>query len=128
MLSVEEIAGKGSVASQEAFRYLREQLKGENDVVESVEYEPLKDAEAPTYSVRGTPRVKVFFGDKLEIFVFIPEKSVPILESDPSVPEALRAWVDRAQRGGMSRLLRVQLGSRNDLEVLMPLVKAVVRQ
>jgi len=127
-LSVEEIAGKGSVPSQEAFRYLREQLKSENDVVESVEYEPLKDAEAPTYSVRDTPRVRVFFGDKLEIFVFIPEKSVPVLKSDRSVPEALRAWVDRAQPGGMSRLLRVQLGSKNDLEVLMPLVRAVIRQ
>jgi len=103
-------------------------LKGENDIVESVEYEPLKDAEAPTYSVRDTPRVRVFFGDKLEVFLFIPEKSVPMLKSDPSVPEALRAWVDRAQPGGMSRLLRIQLGSKNDLEVLMPLVKAVVRQ
>lgn len=88
----------------------------------------MKDAEAPTYSVRETPRVRVFFGDKLELFLFIPERSAPKIKSDPSVPEALRAWVDRAQLGGMSRLLRVQLGSRNDLEVLMPLVKAVVRQ
>ncbi|HYB84699.1 MAG TPA: hypothetical protein VED86_05165 [archaeon] len=127
-LSVDEIASKGSSASQDAFLYLREQLKGEHDVVESVEYEPLKDAEAPTYSVRDTPRVRVFFGEKLELFLFIPEKSVPKLKLDPSVPEPLRAWVDRAQLGGMSRLLRVQLGSRNDLEVLMPLVKAVVRQ
>jgi hypothetical protein len=114
--------------SQEAFNYLRDQLKGEQDVVESVEYEPLKDAEAPTYSVRDTPRVRVFFGDKLELFLFIPERSVANIKSDTSVPESLRTWVDRAQLGGMSRLLRVQVGSRNDLEVLMPLVKAVVRQ
>jgi len=127
-LSVEELASKGSPASQDAFRYLREQLTVERDVVESVEYEPLKDAEAPTYSVRDTPRVRVFFGDKLELFLFIPEKSVSKIKSDPSVPEALSAWVDRAQPGGMSRLLRVQLGSKGDLEVLMPLVKAVVRQ
>jgi hypothetical protein len=127
-LSVEELASKGSPASQDAFRYLREQLTVERDVVEGVEYEPLKDAEAPTYSVRDTPRVRVFFGDKLELFLFIPEKSVSKIKSDPSVPEALRAWVDRAQLGGMSRLLRVQLGSKGDLEVLMPLVKAVVRQ
>ena len=103
-------------------------MKVEPNVVESVEYEPLKEAEAPTYSVGDTPRVRVFFSDKLELFLFIPEKAVPKLKSDPSVPEALRAWVDRAQLGGMSRLLRVQLGSKGDLEVLMPLVKAVVRQ
>jgi hypothetical protein len=127
-LSVEEIAAKGSPASQDAFNYLREQLKSEHGVVESVEYEPLKDVEAPTYSVRDTPRVRAFFGEKLELFLFIPEKAVSLIKSDPSVPEALRAWVDRAQLGGMSRLLRVQLGSRNDLEVLMPLVKSVVRQ
>ena len=127
-MSVEEFASKGSLASQDAFTYLREQLKSEHDVVESVEYEPLKDVEAPTYSVRDTPRVRVFFGDKLELFLFIPERSVPKVKSDPSVPEALRPWVDRAQLGGMRRLLRVQLGTRSDLEVLMPLVKAVVRQ
>lgn len=103
-------------------------MKGERDVVEGVEYEPLKDAEAPTFSVRGTPRVRAFLGEKLELFLFIPEKSVPKIKSDPSVSEALRVWVDRAQLGGMSRLLRVQLGSRNDVEVLMPLIKAVVRQ
>ena len=122
------MASKGTPDSQNAFNYLREQLMGEHDVVESVEYEPLKDSEAPTYSVRDTPRVRVFFGDKLELFLFIPEKSVPKIKSDPSVPEALRVWVDRAQFGGMSRLLRVQVGTRSDLEVLMPLVKAVVRQ
>ena len=127
-MSVEEIASKGSPTSQDAFRYLRDQLKTEAGVVESVEYEPLKDAEAPTYSVRETPRVRVFFSDKLELYLFIPEKAVPKLKSDPTVPEALRVWIDRAQLGGMSRLLRVQLGSKSDLEVLMPLVKAVVRQ
>ena len=103
-------------------------MKTEPDVVESLEYEPLKDAEAPTYSVRDTPRVRAFIGEKLELFLFIPEKAVPKIKSDSSVPEALRAWVDRAQLGGMSRLLRVQLASRADLEVLMPLVNAVVRQ
>jgi hypothetical protein len=127
-LSVEELASKGSAASQEAFRYLRDQLRVERDVVESVEYEPLKDAEAPTYSVRNTPRVRAFFSEKLELFLFIPEKAVSKIKSDPSVPEALRAWVDRAQLGGMSRLLRVQLGSKGDVEVLMPLVRSVVHQ
>jgi len=127
-MSVEEMASKGSPASQDAFRYLREQLKVEPGIVESLEYEPLKDAEAPTYSVNDTPRVRVFFGDKLDLFLFIPEKSVPKIKSDATVPEALRAWVDRAQLGGMSRLLKVQVGSKADLEVLMPLVKAIVRQ
>jgi hypothetical protein len=103
-------------------------LKAEQNVVESVEYEPLKDAEAPSYNVRDTPRIRVFFGDKLELFLFIPEKSVPQIKADTTVPEALRAWVDRAQLGGMSRLLRVQLGSTKDVEVLMPLITAVVRQ
>ena len=127
-MTIEEIAAKGSSASQEAFNYLREQLKGEAGVVEAVEYEPLKDAEAPTFSVRETPRDRAFFGDKLELFLFIPEKSVANIKTDTSVPEALRAWVDRAQLGGMSRLLRVQLGSKNDLEVLLPLIKSIVKQ
>jgi hypothetical protein len=127
-LSVEELSSKGTPACQEAFAYLRGQLKAEPDVVESVEYEPLKDAEAPSYNVRETPRLRAFFGEKLELFIFIPEKSVPKIKEDSSVPEALKAWVDRAQLGGMSRLLRVQLGSRNDVEVLMPLIKAIVRQ
>lgn len=125
---MEEIVSKGSPASQDGFNYLRQQLAGERDVVESVEYEPLKEAEAPTYSVRNTPRVRAFLGEKLEVFLFIPEKSVAQIKSDPSVPEALRGWVDKAQLGGMSRLLRVQLGSKNDVEVLMPLIRAVVRQ
>lgn len=97
-------------------------------MVESVEYEPLKEIEAPSYNVRETPRVRVFFGEKLELFLFIPEKSVSKIRADASVTEALRAWVDKAQLGGMSRLLRVQLGSRNDVEVLMPLIKSVIRQ
>ena len=92
------------------------------------EYEPLKESEAPSYNVRDIPRVRVFFGEKLEVFLFIPEKSVANLKADESVPEALRAWVDKAQLGGMSRLLRVQLGTRNDVEVLMPLIKAITRQ
>ncbi|HUK51568.1 MAG TPA: hypothetical protein VLV18_11060 [Terriglobales bacterium] len=127
-MSVEELSSKGSPNCQEAFVYLREQLKAEKDIVESVEYEPLKDAEAPSYNVNETPRVRAFFGEKLELFLFIPEKSVPRIKSDTTVPESLRAWIDRAQLGGMSRLLRVQLGSRKDVEVLMPLIKAVVRQ
>lgn len=126
-MSVEELSSKGSPACQEAFAYLRDQLKADQNVVESVEYEPLKDAEAPSYSVKETPRVRAFFGEKLEVFLFIPEKSVASIKADTSVPEALRAWVDRAQLGGMSRLLRIQLGSKKDVEVLMPLIKAVTR-
>lgn len=127
-MSVEEFASKGSPSCQEAFAYLREQLKSDQAIAESVEYEPLKDAEAPTYSVRETPRVRVFFGEKLEVFLFIPEKSVASIKADTSVPEALRGWIDKAQLGGMSRLLRVQLGSKKDVEVLMPLIKSVTRQ
>ena len=127
-LSIEELASKGSQACQEAFAYLRDQLRSDQNVVESLEYEPLKDGEAPSYNVRDTPRVRAFFGDKLEVFLFIPEKSVATIKADASVPEALRAWVDRAQLGGMSRLLRVQLATRKDVEVLMPLIKAVINQ
>lgn len=128
VMSVEELSSKGSPACQQAFTYLREQLKSDQNISESVEYEPLKDMEAPSYNVRDTPRLRAFFGDKLEIFLFIPEKSVAAIKSDVSVPEALRAWVDRAQLGGMSRLLRVQLSTRKDVEVLMPLIKAVTQQ
>ena len=128
LLSVEELSSKGSPACQEAFAFLREQLKQDQNVEETVEYEPLKDSEAPSYNVRETPRVRVFFGEKLEIFLFIPEKSVASLKADESVPEALRAWVDRAQLGGMSRLLRVQLATKKDVEVLLPLIRAVIRQ
>jgi hypothetical protein len=127
-LSIEELSSKGSPACQEAFAYIREQLRSDQNVAESVEYEPLKDAEAPSYNVNDTPRVRVFFGEKLELFLFIPEKSVAGIKADATVSEALRAWVDRAQLGGMSRLLRVQLGSKADVEVLMPLIKAVTRQ
>ncbi len=119
---------KGSPECQEAFAYLREQMKSDPNVVESLEYEPLKDAEAPSYSVNDTPRVRAFFGDKLELFLFIPEKSVAKIKADSSVPESLRAWVDKAQLGGMSRLLRVQLATRKDVEVLMPLIKSLTRQ
>lgn len=127
-MSVEELSGKGSAACQEAFTYLREQMKSDQNITESVEYEPLKDAEAPSYNVRDTPRLRAFFGEKLELFLFIPEKSVAGIKADTSVPEALRAWVDKAQLGGMSRLLRVQLATKKDVEVLMPLIKAVTRQ
>ena len=123
-MSVEELASKGSVACKEAFAYLREQLKADPNIEETVEYEPLKECEAPSYNIREMPRVRVFFGDKLEIFLFIPEKSVQTIKSDQTIPESLRSWVDRAQLGGMSRLLRVQVGSKKDVEVLMPLVKA----
>ena len=128
VLSIEELSSKGSQACQEAFAFLRTQLKSNSTVEETVEYDPLKESEAPSYSVRETPRVRVFFGEKLEVFLFIPEKAVSSIKSDESVPESLRAWVDRAQLGGMSRLLRVQLASSKDVEVLMPLINAVVKQ
>jgi hypothetical protein len=128
VLSVEELSSRGSAACQEAFAFLREQLKSDQNVEETVEYEPLKESEAPSYNVRGTPRVRVFFAEKLEVFLFIPEKAVPRIKADESVPESLRAWVDRAQLGGMSRLLRVQLASKKDVEVLMPLIKATIQQ
>ena len=127
-MSIEELSSKGSPACQEAFAYLRDELKADPKVEETIEYEPLKESEAPSYNVEETPRVRVFFGDKLEVFLFIPEKSVANIKVDPSVPEALRAWVDRAQLGGMSRLLRIQLGSKQDVEVLLPLIRAVTKQ
>lgn len=127
-MSVDELASKGSVACNEAFAYLREQLKADPNVEETVEYEPLRECEAPSYNVQETPRVRVFFGEKLEIFLFIPEKSVQRIKSDQTIPEPLRGWVDRAQLGGMSRLLRVQVGSKRDVEVLLPLVKATTKQ
>jgi hypothetical protein len=126
-MSVEELSSKGSQACQEAFTFLRGQLKAESSVEETVEYEPLKKADAPSYNVQETPRVRAFFGEKLDVFLYIPERSVPKIKADETVPEALRAWLDKAQLGGMSRLLRVQLGTRNDVEVLMPLIKAVIR-
>ena len=126
-MSVEELASKGSLGCKEAFAYLREQLKTDPNIEETVEYEPLKESEAPSYNIWETPRVRVFFGDKLEIFLFIPEKSVQKIKSDLTIPEALRGWVDRAQPGGLSRLLRVQVSSKKDVEVLMPLVKATVQ-
>ena len=126
-MSIEELSSKGSPACQEAFAFLREQLKTNANVEETVEYEPLKESDAPTYNMRETPRVRVFFGEKLEVFLFIPEKAVPTLKADETVPEALKSWIDRAQPGGMSRLLRVQLATKNDVEVLMPLVQAVVK-
>ena len=127
-MSIEELASKGSSACQEAFAYLREQLKAIGNIEETVEYEPLKESDAPTYNVRETSRVRVFFGEKLEVFLFMPEKDVANIKVDQTVPESLRAWVDKAQLGGMSRLLRVQLGTRRDVEVLMSLIRAVVRQ
>lgn len=127
-MSIDELASKGSVACNEAFAYLREQLKADPNVEETVEYEPLRECEAPSYNVQETPRVRVFFGEKLEIFLFIPEKSVQRIKSDQTIPEPLRGWVDRAQLGGMSRLLRVQVGSKRDVEVLMSLVKATTKQ
>ena len=126
-LSVEELASKGSLACKEAFAYLREELKADPKIQESVEYEPLRECEAPSYNVDETPRVRVFFGEKLEIFLFIPERSVARIKTDQTIPESLRAWVDRGQLGGLSRLLRVQVGSKRDVEVLMPLVKAATK-
>ena len=127
-MSIEELSSKGSSACKETFAYLREQLKAIGNIEETVEYEPLKESDAPSYNVRETPRVRVFFGEKLEVFLFIPEKTVANIKADQTVPETLRAWVDKAQLGGMSRLLRVQLGTRKDVEVLMPLIKAVISQ
>ena len=127
-MSIEELSSKGSPSCQEAFAFLREQLKGDTNVEETVEYEPLKESEAPSYNVRDTPRVRVFFGEKLEVFLYIPEKAVRSIKSDETVPESLRAWLDRAQLGGMSRLLRVQLGTKKDVEVLLPLIKAVTKR
>ena len=126
-MSIDELANAGSVQCKEAFAFLREQLKADPNVEETVEYEPLKEIEAPSYNVRETPRVRTFFGEKLEVFLFIPEKAISKLTQDESIPQGLRAWIDRAQLGGMSRLLRVQLGSKKDAEVLLPLVIAVTK-
>jgi hypothetical protein len=128
LLSIEELSSKGSPACQEAFAYLRGELNAIGSIEETVEHEPLKETEAPSYNVRETPRVRVFFGEKLELFSFIPERAIPIIKTNESIPEELRAWVDRAQLGGMSRLLRVHLGTKKDAEVLMPLIKAVAEQ
>ena len=51
-MSIEELSSKGSPACQEAFAFLRDQLKASPNVEETVEYEPLKESEAPTYNVR----------------------------------------------------------------------------
>ena len=102
-------------------------MKAESNVEETIEYGPLKETDAPSYNIQEIPLVRVFFGEKLEIFLYIPERSVPKIKADEAVPETLTAWLDKAQFGGMSRLLRVQLGTRNDVEVLMPLIKAVIR-
>jgi len=126
-MSIDELANAGSAQCKEAFAFLREQLKADPNVEETVEYEPLKEIEAPSYNVRETPRVRTFFGEKLEVFLFIPEKAISKLTQDESIPQGLRAWIDRAQLGGMSRLLRVQLGSKKDAEVLLPLVIAVTK-
>jgi hypothetical protein len=126
-MSVEESASKGSPTCQEAFASLREQMKLDPNVVESIEYEPLRDAEAPTYSVQDTPRVRTFLGERLEVFISMPEKSIGAIKADESVPDALRAWVDKAQQGGMSRLLRVQLATKKDVEVLLPLIRSVIQ-
>ncbi len=124
-MSIEELASNGSEACRAAFAYLRTELTSLGHIQETVEFEPLKNTEAPTYKVGETPRVRAFFGDKLEVFLFIPEKSVESIKEDNSIPQPLRALVDRAQQGGMSRLLRVQLGSRSDVEVVMPLIRAI---
>ena len=126
-MSIDELTSVGSPQCKEAFAFLREQLKADPNVEETVEYEPLKETEAPSYNVRETPRVRLFFGEKLEVFLFIPEKAISKLKEDESIPQGLRAWIDRAQLGGMSRLLRVQLGSKKDVEVLLPLVMAVTK-
>jgi hypothetical protein len=63
-------------------------LKLESNVEESVEYEPLKEIDALLHNVRETSRVGVFFGEKLEIFLCIPEKAVPNTRADVTVPES----------------------------------------
>ena len=113
---------------QRSVRISPERVKTVGSVEETVEYEQLKQIDAPSYNVRYTPRVRVFFGEKLELFLVIPEKAVPNIKTNETIPETLRVWVDRAQLGGMSRLLRVQLGTKKDAEVLMPLIKAVAEQ
>ena len=45
-MSIEELSSKGSPACQEAFAYLRRELKAVGSVEETVEYEPLKETEA----------------------------------------------------------------------------------
>jgi hypothetical protein len=112
---VEELSRKDPSQCQEAFCFLREQLKSDAAIQETVDYDPLKESEAPTYNDRDTPRVRVFFGDKLEVFRFIPERSVQRIKEDGSIPASLRLWIDRAQPGGMSRLLRVKLGSKREM-------------
>jgi hypothetical protein len=56
-LSIEELSSRGSLACREAFASLRDQLKLERNVEETVEYEPLKEIDAPSYNVRGTPEL-----------------------------------------------------------------------
>ena len=55
-MSIDELASAGSPQCKEAFAFLREQLKADPNVEETVEYEPLKESEAPSYNVRETPR------------------------------------------------------------------------
>lgn len=53
-LSVEELSRKGSPQCKEAFEFLREQLRADTNVQETIEHEPLKESEAPSYNVRET--------------------------------------------------------------------------
>lgn len=47
-MSIEELSAKGSPSCQEAFTFLREELKGHRNVEEMVEYESLNGCEAPS--------------------------------------------------------------------------------
>jgi hypothetical protein len=127
MATIEELMSNASEQCRETFTFLRSQLIANQSVVETVDYEPLKEQEAPTYEVSGTPRLRAFFGAKLELFMFIPEKAVATIQNDSTIPGMLRGLVERAQLGGMSRLLRIQLGSKDDAKVIMPLIEAIIK-
>lgn len=128
LATIEELIEKGSAHCQETFSFLRSQLTSNPDIAETVDYEPLKQEEAPTYEVANTPRVRAFFGEKLELFLFMPEKVVPSIQNDETIPLMLRDLVNKAQLGGMSRLLRVQVASKDDVQFLMPLILAITRR
>jgi hypothetical protein len=103
-------------------------LKAEGNVEETMEYEPLKKSEAPSDNVRETQRVRMVFGEKLEAFLHIHDKAVANMKANKTVPLALRAWIGRTQLGGICHLLRVRLGTKKHVGVLMPLINAVTEQ
>jgi hypothetical protein len=86
-MSIEELSATGSPSCKEAFMFLREELKRHQNVEQTIKYEPLKEREAPSYNVNETPHVRVFFGEKREIFLFIPDRSVADIKADESIPK-----------------------------------------